>query len=130
MYFVSQGVDEWENFDPKRKVLGAGADKGDILVVKSGSDFRDLSEMTLELSSTPAGSVRTKVIKKITGKRHKIVPGMRSSKSLADLLKKLLSSVGKTLKATLCKIDVKMDVRSVHIRQQEVYHFFYLVPRG
>jgi hypothetical protein len=121
LYFVSQGVDGWENLDRNKRPLGTeSVDKGDILVVKSGSDFRDLSEMTLELSSTPEGSVRNKVISKITGKRHEIIPGMRSSKSLEDLLKTLLSAVDKTLGAPLCKVDVTVDVRSTYIRVKEV----------
>lgn len=89
------------------------------MVVKSGSDFRDLSEMTLELRSTPAGSIRAKVIGRITGKRHEVIPSMRSSKPLADLLKTLLSSVDNTLKAPLCKVDVRVDVRSKYIRVEE-----------
>ena len=122
LYFVGRGVDEWENFDKNENILGAEADDGDVLVVKSGSDFRDLSEMTLELTSTPSGSVRTRVISKITGKRHRIVPSMRHSKPLADLLKTLLSSVDKTLKAPLCKTDVRLDVRSTFIRLEEVFN--------
>lgn len=120
MYFVSRGIDQWEHFNRNSKIPGAEADEGDVLVVKSGSDFRDLSEMTLELSATPTGSVRNKVISKITGIRHRVVPGMRSSKPLADLLKALLSSVDKALKAPLCKTDVELNVRSEYIRQEEV----------
>ena len=77
--------------------------------------------MTLTLTPTPLGSVRTRVISKITGKRHNIVPSMRYSKPLADLLKTLLSSVDKTLKAPLCKTDVRLDVRSTYIRVEEVF---------
>jgi hypothetical protein len=51
-------------------VLGAENDFGDVLVLKSGSDFRDLSEFTLELEDTPPGSVRKKIIKRITGRLH------------------------------------------------------------
>jgi len=90
------------------------------LVVKSGCDFRDLSEITLELSSTPGGNVRNKVISKITGKRYEIIPGMRSSKPFADLLKTLLSSIGETLRVPLCKADVVLDTRSMYLRAQEV----------
>ena len=67
IYFVSQGVTSWENFDVDERVLGAESDNGDILVVKSGSDFRDLSEINLKLASTPNGSVRKKVISEISG---------------------------------------------------------------
>ncbi|KAG6878789.1 hypothetical protein C0993_008088 [Termitomyces sp. T159_Od127] len=67
LYFVSKGVSAWEDYDLKEVVLGAEGDRGDVLVVKSGTDFRDLSELNLELSSTPSGSVRRKVIKRVTG---------------------------------------------------------------
>lgn len=58
----------WENYDTSQEVLGAEQDKGDVLVVKSGTDFRDLSELALELAQTPPGSIRRKVIRSITGK--------------------------------------------------------------
>lgn len=67
IYFASRGVSAWENFDTSEKVLGAEADNGDVLVIKSGTDFRELSEMELELTPTPEGSVRKMVISKITG---------------------------------------------------------------
>lgn len=67
LYYVSNGVDAWEDFDVNQNVLGAEKDIGDILLVKSGNDFRDLSEINLELEAAPAGSVRNKIIKKITG---------------------------------------------------------------
>jgi 2',3'-cyclic-nucleotide 2'-phosphodiesterase (5'-nucleotidase family) len=120
LYFVSRGCDSWENFDKEEKVLGAEADEGDVLVIKSGTDFRDLSAITLELSPTPVGSIRTKVISKITGRKHSIIPGMRSSTPLAELLKTLLSSIGATLKTPICKTNVLVDVRSTHIRLAEV----------
>jgi len=113
-------VTSWENFDVNEKVLGAEADEGDVLVIKSGSDFRDLSEMTLELTPTLAGSVRTKVISKLTGKRYNITPDLRKSEALAEILKKLLSSVDSTLKAPVCKTTVMVDVRGTFIRTTEV----------
>ncbi len=57
----------WEGYDVNEKVLGAEADEGDVLIVKSGTDFRDLSEFTLELEDTPEGSVRKKLVKSIRG---------------------------------------------------------------
>ena len=77
IYFASQGVTSWEIFDVNEKVLGAESDNGDILVIKSGSDFRDLSEINLKLASTPNGSVRKKVISEISGQPrfYRIVAG-------------------------------------------------------
>lgn len=69
LYFVGRGVDEWDNYDLSgRHVLGAEEDKGDVLVIKSGTDFRDISEICLELADTPEGSARKKLIRRITGK--------------------------------------------------------------
>ena len=36
-------------------------------MAKSGTDFRDLTEILLTLSDTPAGSIRKKAIKSIKG---------------------------------------------------------------
>lgn len=70
MYYIGKGVTSWEGYDIKQLPLGAEQDYGDVLVVKSGTDFRDLSSFTLTLESTPEGSVRKKVIKAITGSLH------------------------------------------------------------
>ena len=67
LYYASHGVTSWEGFDITHPVLGAEQDKGDVLIVKSGTDFRDLSEFTLNLVDTLPGSVRRKVIKEIRG---------------------------------------------------------------
>jgi len=118
------------------KVLGAEDDHGDVLVLKSGTDFRDLSEITLEIGATSPGSVRAKVIRRITGKRrlrvsgfaflkqipgkrHSVSPGSRSSESLKKLLATLLSGISLTLKAPVCKTTVMIDVRSQFIRTAE-----------
>ena len=67
LYFVSKGVTTWDGYDTSKPSIGAERDDGDILVVKSGTDFRELSELTLELENTPPGSVRKKVIKAVHG---------------------------------------------------------------
>ena len=67
MYYISKGVTSWRGYDVNEEVLGAENDDGDVLIVKSGTDFRDLSEFTIELEDTPKGSVRKKLIKGING---------------------------------------------------------------
>lgn len=69
LYFVGRGVDEWDNYNLSDYVLGAEKDEGDALVIKSGTDFRDISEIWLELTDTPEGSIRKKLINRVTGKR-------------------------------------------------------------
>jgi 5'-nucleotidase len=63
-------VTSWENYDASRGCLGSEGDKGDVLVIKSGTDFRDLSSIDLELEDVPTtthGAVRRKLIKSIKG---------------------------------------------------------------
>ena len=67
LYFVGRGVSSWDNFDVSEKVPGAELDNSDVLVVKSGSDFHDLSEIKIVLQSTSKGSIRNKIVKSITG---------------------------------------------------------------
>ncbi len=137
IYYAGTGVTAWENFNVNEPILGAECDNGDVLVVKSGTDFRDLSEINLTLSSTPEGSLRSRVISRImgiwfvhytilnltdlvSGKRHVVEPGSKSSEPMAKLLKTLLSSVSLALKAPLCQSTVMIDVRSSYIRTTEV----------
>ncbi|KAG5718664.1 Trifunctional nucleotide phosphoesterase protein YfkN [Termitomyces sp. T112] len=119
LYFVSKGVSTWEGYDFNEVVLGAEEDQGDVLIVKSGTDFRELSELNLELKDTSPGSVRRKVIKRVTGKRHKILPECKTSEPMQRLLKTLLSSVSDTMKAPVCKITTTIDCRSQFIRTAE-----------
>ncbi|KAF7311636.1 25S rRNA adenine-N(1) methyltransferase [Mycena kentingensis (nom. inval.)] len=119
LYYASRGMSSWDGYDLAQKVLGGEADNGDVLVAKSGTDFRDLSELTLELEETPEGSVRRKVIKAIHGKRHSTQPNSESSAKLTGILKKVLSSVSSTLKAPVCNSTVALDVRSQFIRTEE-----------
>ena len=79
-YFASKGVTSWENYDVNQECLGSEGDKGDILVVKSGTDFRDLTSIDLELvdvqAETTNGAVRRKLIKSIKGTSSEKSPGV------------------------------------------------------
>lgn len=69
-YYASKGVISWGGYDVNRKCLGSEGDKGDVLVVKSGTDFRELTSIDLELedvTETTDGVVRRKLIKSIEG---------------------------------------------------------------
>jgi hypothetical protein len=68
IYYVCKDSGEWENHDKTQPVLGGEGDKGDVLVIKSGTDFRDLSEIALKLEEAPTKSVRRRIIKNLTGK--------------------------------------------------------------
>ncbi|KAI3613606.1 flagellar associated protein [Moniliophthora roreri] len=119
MYYVSKGINSWDGWNSSEAPLGSEGDNGEVLVVKSGMDFRDLSAFSLVVESTPEGSVRKKVIKSIIGRRRTTKPGSPSSKELSELLKDILSSVSKSLKAPVCKSKVTLDLRSRFIRVDE-----------
>lgn len=57
----------WDGYDVDLPLPDAKSDKGDTLIVKSGTDFQELSEITLTLKDTPSGSVRKKLIESISG---------------------------------------------------------------
>lgn len=118
-YFASKGVSSWEGYDTKSEAIGAKNDHGDVLVVKSGTDFRDLSKLILELEDAPEGSIRRQVIKGIHGKRHAVTPDIPSSEKLQKIVSSVLSSVSGTLNAPVCVTEVKLDLRSQLLRTNE-----------
>jgi len=67
LYFVSKGVAAWDDYVIGSESLEADQDDG-VYVIKSGSDFRDLSDMVLVLEASPKESERRKIIKEIKGK--------------------------------------------------------------
>ena len=67
LYYAGPGVTSWEGYDVSEAVLGAEHDQGQVLVVKSGSDFRDLSSIDLVLKRTADDAVRKVVISEIHG---------------------------------------------------------------
>ncbi|KAJ9106431.1 hypothetical protein QFC21_001577 [Naganishia friedmannii] len=122
---IGKGATSWEGFTREDNVRGAEADQG-VYLIKSGTDFRDLSEAMLELKEQPAGSVRRQVIKSLTeidtktGKHHEITPATPSSPDIENLVKSLLSTVTSTLSNPVCFTFTPFDVRSEKVRTQEM----------
>jgi 5'-nucleotidase len=146
LYLISKGVTAWEGYDISKPRIGAEGDNGDILVIKRGTDFRELSELTLELTDTPPGGVRKKIIQAVLGecswlftlnrvsdppwypgKRHEITSRMSSSKNLQEILHQVLSSLSESMSKPVCITEVELDLRSPFIRTEEVCRLVYLV---
>ncbi|KZP00929.1 Metallo-dependent phosphatase [Calocera viscosa TUFC12733] len=117
MYYIGRGIDKWEGWD-SHVVLGAKEDT-DTLLVKSGTDFRDLSELTLELEDSPPGSVRRKIIKSVQGKKHVTAPDWPDCPDFDAMLKSVLGEVQSSLSKPICRTLTKWDVRSEHVRTTE-----------
>ncbi|KAG9013097.1 hypothetical protein FRB94_003931 [Tulasnella sp. JGI-2019a] len=111
MYYIGRGIKEWENYDFNKQELGAEGDDG-LLIVKSGTDFRDLSSMEVEVIDAPEGSVRKKIVKSIKGNHHIVTHDMPASESMQQLIQPLLDDVSSTLKKPACKALTPFDCRS------------------
>lgn len=88
-------------------------------LIKSGTDFRDLSEATLALSPPNENAVRRRVITSLTGKHHYVLPTSPTSPALDKLVSNLLQSVTKTLSQPVCYTITPFDARSEVVRTQE-----------
>ena len=118
MYYIGKGAQEWEGFRGDPKIRGVSEDKG-VCLIKSGTDFRDLSEAVFELEDTPAGSVRNKVVKSLSGKHHEITPATPTAPEIDKLVDSLLSTVSDTLSKPVCFSLTPFDVRSEKVRTEE-----------
>ena len=87
-------------------------------LIKSGTDFRDLSSATLTLSD-PQTSIRRRQIFDLSGQHHYILPSSPKKQEFDDLLKSLLSSVSGTLGKPVCFTLTSFDARSELVRTRE-----------
>jgi 5'-nucleotidase len=74
-YYVSKAITDWEGFDTTQANPDGEGDTGDILLFKSGTDFREFSDVTIELQDAPEGSVRKKIIQAVHGRLRQCVCG-------------------------------------------------------
>ncbi len=89
-----------------------------IRLIKSGTDFRDLSSAVLTFSQ-PTTSTRKRLITELSGKHHYVLPSSPSSPSFERLLSSLLSSVSSTLSKPVCFTLRPLDARSEVVRTRE-----------
>jgi 5'-nucleotidase len=137
-YYVSKvgpGSTSWEGYDVNSPCLGAEEDDG-VLVIKSGTDFRDLSEIQLDIEESPRGSVRKCFISAIKGEkstfigsllnpfpvgtRHSTKPDSKPSQKVSELLEKVVGHIEGSLSKPICKLDAELDCRSDVVRVAEV----------
>ena len=133
---IGKGAKSWDGYPGDRDARGTEEDHGVRRVtrscqeyestdrsafyrlVKSGTDFRDLSSVALTLSES-SQAVRRRTITELTGKHHYILPSTPSLKPIDDLMKSLLSSVSQTLSKNVCYTLTPFDARSEIVRTKE-----------
>ncbi|KAJ3538174.1 hypothetical protein NM688_g6557 [Phlebia brevispora] len=119
VYWISKGVTGWDGFDLNTSQTDAQDDQGDVLIVKSGTDFQDLSEVVLTLKPTPAGSVRKQVIHEIKGVRHVTRGDIPVNEALKAIVTNELRLIDASMSEPICITEVQLDVRSSEIRVHE-----------
>ncbi|CAE7121238.1 unnamed protein product [Rhizoctonia solani] len=118
MYYIGRGAQKWDNYDLNNTCLGSEGDDG-VYLVKSGTDFRDLSELIIELEDTPEGNIRRKVVKYIRGIRHSVQPSQPASPALTSIIKNQLDSVSSSLSEPICHSLTDWNAKSEVVRTDE-----------
>ncbi|WVN91141.1 uncharacterized protein L203_106393 [Cryptococcus depauperatus CBS 7841] len=118
IYYIGKGAASWEGYSGEKDVPGTTEDHG-VRVIKSGTDFRDLTSATLEVIPTPPGSIRSHIVSSLTGSHLYVLPSSPSSPSFEELVKSLLTTVSEALLKPVCFTLTPFDARSEICRTQE-----------
>ena len=116
MYYIGKGAKSWQGFNGAG-TSGTSADTACHLI-KSGTDFRDLSSCTLTLSSHPS-SIRRRLIASIEGEHHYVLPSSASSPEYEELSDGLMATVGKELGKPVAYTLTEFDALSENVRTKE-----------
>ncbi|TFK22404.1 Metallo-dependent phosphatase [Coprinopsis marcescibilis] len=119
IYWITKGVTAWEGYDVNTPTPEDADDRGDILVVKSGYDFRDLSEVVLTLQDTPQGSIKKKVNTAITGKRHSTAETTPVHIGVQEVYEVEIGTIDDALVEPICTTEVELNVQSTFVRVHE-----------
>ncbi|ORX38934.1 Metallo-dependent phosphatase-like protein [Kockovaella imperatae] len=117
IYYIGKGAKNWDGSPGERGVAGTKEDRG-VRLIKSGTDFRDLTSATLSLSE-PSNNVRRRTLHALNGKHHYILPSTPTLPPLKELVDSLLSSVSETLSKNVCFTLTPFDARSELVRTRE-----------
>ncbi|WWC73295.1 uncharacterized protein I206_107262 [Kwoniella pini CBS 10737] len=118
IYYIGKGNTSWEGYSGRHDAPGTTEDKG-VRLIKSGTDFRDLTSAVLELTPTREGSIRRHIITDLKGKHLYVLPSSPSSDSFDSMVKSLLASVSEAIQKPVCFTLSPFDARSEIVRTQE-----------
>ncbi|KAJ1721626.1 hypothetical protein LPJ53_003878 [Coemansia erecta] len=136
-YYIGSGIDEFsdpdgewiipvtgaegkedeamiESWKKERSALAPGATGRRL--VKSGTDFRDLSEITFEVATTDTGS---KTVAKVSVTRVRTTSKAPENPEIKDMVTKIEDHLGKALDKVIGFTTVPWDARSTVCRVRE-----------
>ncbi|KAI8322095.1 Metallo-dependent phosphatase, partial [Martensiomyces pterosporus] len=111
-YYLGSGVDEFA--DPDQSLLPAGATGRRL--IKSGTDFRDLSEISLELDRSDPSRV---LVKKVVVERHRVTANIPEEEEIKEMVTKIESHLSKAMDKVVGFTTVPWDARSTVCRTRE-----------
>ncbi|TKY86649.1 hypothetical protein EX895_004288 [Sporisorium graminicola] len=118
IYYVGNGASSFSGEDFPRGEPGTEKDEA-AMVVKSGTDFRDLSELQLELTDKDDSAVRKRTIKSLSVKRYRASVDDPTSPQLKSMLDDLLAKISKSTSQSVAYTLTPWDVRSEKVRTDE-----------
>ncbi|SPO24663.1 related to 5`-nucleotidase precursor [Ustilago trichophora] len=118
IYYVGNGASKYTGDDFPRGEPGTEKDTA-AMVVKSGTDFRDLSELKLELTDADPSAIRRRTIKSLSVQRYRASPDDPTSPELKSLLDDLLAKISKSTGQSVAYTLTPWDVRSEKVRTDE-----------
>lgn len=111
-YYIGNGINEYEGEEWGTSMPGTEKDKG-CMLVKSGTDFHDLSEIELQLSEPKEGVVRRRKIIAAKVLRHKTKPNDQTLPELKahidELMKRVDQATGQPVAFAMTSLDCRMD---------------------
>ncbi|EST07465.1 Phosphoesterase domain protein [Kalmanozyma brasiliensis GHG001] len=118
IYYVGNGASSFQGDDFPRGEPGTEKDKN-AMVVKSGTDFRDLSELKLELTDRDDSAVRKRIIKSLAVQRYRTSPSDPTSPHLKSMLDDLLAKISQSTSQSVAYTLTPWDCRSEKVRTDE-----------
>jgi 5'-nucleotidase len=110
-YYIGKGVDDYRGEHWETDMPGLDKD-ADCLIVKSGTDFHDLSEIKLEISKAEEDKSRRRRIVGVKVERHSTKPSDPTLPELKahidDLMERVDKATGQPVAFSLTPLDCRM----------------------
>ena len=118
VYYIGRGADTFSGDSFDQKISGS-EDDNNSYIIKSGTDFHDLSEVKLTLSEPHDNAVRRRTIERLDVHRHVTSPEHASLPELRKMLDQLMSRISKSTEQPVALTMNEWDLRSNKVRTDE-----------
>ncbi|CAG8613328.1 22864_t:CDS:2, partial [Dentiscutata erythropus] len=119
-YYIGKGCDVIHGWNRNESEIDESKSDDGIRLVKSGTDFRELSIVELDIDeNTNAGGRTLKKIKNITVTRRKITSSIVEDESLLELIESATSEIRESMTKPVAYTETTWDCRSSMLRTQE-----------